>query len=301
MFGRSSANSRDNDQSPLFYIRGYPVYSVYLIMGVMIISMLVTTLAIAVGSGAVSVLAFHPQAVLQLGAIWQPFTYVFVNPPSFGFALAMFLLFMLGRDLEQFLGRARFLWLYGHAILVPPLVQLLWGPNGSLLSGCAVPNVAVFTAFSYIYPGVHLFFSLSARLLFFIYAVLQTLIYLAGNAWGEMFGFLAVIGTTWVFVETVRGRLDLAERIRAVLNPRFVKRAFAKKPQFRVVPRDEADDLRQATTERHRDARGAAAPEAKSRASTADIDRLLDKINKSGIGSLTPEERERLQKASEEL
>jgi hypothetical protein len=62
------------------------------------------------------------------------------------------------------------------------------------------------------------------------------------------------------------------------------KRVFARKPKFRVLPSPQAAMKSSAVEE-----------------TSSDVDALLDKIAKSGIASLTPKERARLEKASETL
>jgi membrane associated rhomboid family serine protease len=302
--------SEDEEYSPLFYLGGRPIYAAYLLIGVFTASMVTAAVLMAAKAGGfLEGLIFLTPQVLA-GQVWRFVTYVLVNPPSWDFAAAMLMLFLFGRDLEKYLGRRAFLLLYGHAILVSPLVQTLFaGVQPSLLAGCLAPNVCVFAAFAFIYPTVGLFFGLAARVLLWIYVSIQSLIYLSYGLWGNMFGFLAVIGTTYLFVQTWQGKIEWNRTLARFFSLKWLTGAFQGKPRIRVVAGGGARAKAVGTsagkvpdlTVVPRSGSETAGSRAAAKSETAEIDRLLDKINRSGIQSLTAEERLRLQKASEDL
>ena len=88
----------------------------------------------------------------------------FVNRPDI-FTLIQLVLFF-GRDVEKFIGRKAFAWLYGVLVLaVPVLLSLLYflGIDGGSYSGSDAVHFAIFLAFAMIYPGAEIFFSIQAR------------------------------------------------------------------------------------------------------------------------------------------
>src|SRR5436189_186111 len=56
------------------------------------------------------------------GAVWQPFTYIFVNAPSFFTVLGLWCFYSWAMESERYLGRVRFLKLFALLLLVGPVV-----------------------------------------------------------------------------------------------------------------------------------------------------------------------------------
>jgi hypothetical protein len=105
---------------------------------------------------------------------------------------------------------------------------------------------------------------------------------LSGRDWTGLITLWATTGFAFSFVRWKQGRLTL---------PEF--KLFEKKPKLRVLP-----DLPPKVEPKR--AEPARAP-ALSKDATSEVDALLDKIAQSGIGSLTAQERARLESARAEL
>lgn len=265
----------DDDRQPLTYFRGFPIHAATLLIIVHVATMIATTLLVATGArGLIQSLAFSSEAVFQHFAVWQYFSYAFVNFPSVWFAIEIVMLFQFGREVERFIGRRAFLLMYLLLLAVTPLVLSVVGlvqPTTAMGSGGL--HFAVFIAFATVYPAAAIFFNIQAKWIALILLAINSLQALGTNDWTGLLTLWASAGFAWAFIRHEQGHFALPDL-------RFWKR----KARFRVV--------------RSEPARGVA---ARADEAPSDMDTLLDKIAKSGVASLTAKERARLEAAREEL
>lgn len=268
--------SPDEDHQPLTYFRGYPINAATLLVIVHVATMIGTTLLKATGAGALlTALNFSSEAVIGHFAIWQYFTYAFVNQPSVWFAIEMVMLFQFGREVEQFIGRRAFLLMYLLLLVVTPLVLSVVGFfQATEIFGSGGLHFAVFIAFATLYPGAAIFFNIQAKWIAIILLGIYSLQYLGANRFPSLLALWASAGLAWAFIRHERGHFSLP-----------TLRLWKKKPRFRVVRSEPARELRSGGES----------------ATTSDMDTLLDKIAKSGMASLTAKERTQLEAAREEL
>jgi membrane associated rhomboid family serine protease len=265
------------EHQPVVYLRGYALYAAHMIVLVYVVSMLVTTLLQFGTVGQVlNWLIFTSDHVLR-GQVWRILTYGFVNPPSLGFVIDMFMIVWFGRELEKFFGRRTFLHLYAGLYLITPLLFTLIGLTRPMAYSGATGAFALFVAFATLYPNVPLIFNILAKWAAVILVGIFTLMALAGHDWVGLVSLWATVGFAFAFVRYHQGHFTL---------PRF--RWPARKPKLRVLP-----DLPANKAEPRR--------VSPSSASMAEVDALLDKIAKSGISSLTGPERAKLDAARENL
>lgn len=264
------------DHQPVTWFRGYPIYSVYLIVIGFVVSMVATTFLIRFnGQTLLDWLTFTSEEVYR-GQIWRIFTYGLVNPPSRQFVVHMFVIGWCGRDLERFFGRRKFFTLYGCLYLLTPLFFTLIGKWWTLPLAGETGALALFVAFATVYPGVAVYFGILAKWLAVVLVGIFTLIYIAYHEDAALISLLATTAFAYVFVRYERGHFSL---------PRF--NFFRRKPKLRVLP-----DLAPSRSPRL---------SAEKEPAMAEVDTLLDKIARSGIGSLTAKERARLDAAGAEL
>jgi membrane associated rhomboid family serine protease len=272
----------DDDHQPLTWVQGRPLYAAHVIVAALVATMLVTTVLLALGARApLAALAFDSVAVFG-GQVWRVLSYGLVNIPSIGFALEMVLLAKFGREVEHSLGRRSFLRLYAYLYFIPPLVLTLvgvWQPQS--LSGQS-GAFAIFVAFATLYPGAALLFNLLAGWVAFILVALFSLIALAGRDWPGLVALWSTTGFAYAYVRHAQGHFNLP-------SPRL--------PALRRAPAPTPADPREA--------RPASASRPRPAPSPSDdmpeVDALLDKINRSGLASLTPQERARLSAAQARL
>ena len=298
MNGGFTFNHRE-DHGPWFLVWGHPVYAPGVLVGAAIASMLATTLALAFNQAWTGALQFSSEAILSRGEVWRVASYALWNPPSIWFALELLMLWWFGRELEGYFGRRAFLKLYLGTLLVPPLTAILFAPLMHTQWIGLPSSFSVFVAYATMSPTVSLLFGVSAKWTALIFLGIQTLSHAAAHDWAHMSISLASAGFAFSFVRHEQGIWELPKiRVPRRQPPLRVleKVAHAEKPLAASHPSPPpAQPLQSAkSSSRGKEAR-------LDSPAMAAIDPLLEKIGRSGLASLTPEERDRLQQAREAL
>jgi hypothetical protein len=122
------------------------------------------------------------------------------------------------------------------------------------------------------------FFTLLAKWAAIVLVGIFTLIWISARNWTELILLWTTCGYAHAFVRYQQGHFSL---------PKI--RLWRRKPKLRVLPDLPSKKI------------PAAAKPANPPGNMAEIDALLDKIAQSGIGSLTPKERAKLDAAREGL
>jgi hypothetical protein len=228
-------------------------------------------------------LGFSSEQVLA-GQVWRIASYGLFNPPSLFFAVDMLMLWWFGGELERTFGRRIYGWLYAGIYLLPPLVLLGLGLFRPTVAVGQPGALALFIAFATHFPGAPVFFTLLAKWAALILVGIYSLIHLAGRDWDGLVFLWTTCGYAHLFVRHQQGVLPLPSLP-----------SFKRKPKLRVLP-----DL-PAKKNAPAPATAPAAAAASDDSPMAEIDALLDKIAKSGIGSLSAREREKLEAARADL
>jgi len=272
-----------DDYQPVAWVGRYPVHVATLLVAVHSLIMVITCFLMALGATAfLNLLVFDSAQVLGMGRIWQMVTYAFVHAPYSGsallwFAVEMYMLFVFGREVERFIGRNAFVILYALLLCAPTVfltVGGIWTRLG--LAGSGALHFGIFIAFVTIYPSVEMFLRIQAKWVALVFAAIWTLGDLAGRDWSSIIVLWVSIATGFLFIR-LRGigpALMWWDNLKSTLRP---------KPKFHVVPKPSA--RRVIEPENVHDS----------------IDPVLDKISKSGIGSLTASERRVLDRARARL
>ena len=276
MFGVTTSD----DYRPVAWMGRYPVDVTTMLVGLHVAVAILTAILVAFGAGSVlAYLQFDSAQVLFGGQVWRLCTYAFVHPPSglLWFAVEMYMLFVFGREVERFIGQRAYIVLYLVLLIAPATILTIWGLwQRSALAGSPALHFGIFVAFATIYPRVELFLRIMAKWIALILAGIYTFQLLAYHAWTDLAVVWTSIGAAFLFIE-MRGA-----------GPELVwwnnvKARFGPKPKLHVVQKSasrravEPDDL------------------------YASIDPILDKISKSGIGSLTANERRLLNRERDRL
>lgn len=266
----------NDDQQPLMWLRGYAVYAAHFVVLVFVVSMLATTIAMAVGLGGMLSWATFQSSEVIKGQVWRILTYGLVNPPSLNFAIDMAMIVWFGRELEKFFGRKIFISLYVGLYLLTPLLFTVLGLRWSMTLAGETGAFALFVAFATLYPDAMMMFNILAKWAAVVLVSIFSLIYLANRSWIELISLWTTTAYAYGFVRFQQGRFTL---------PSF--RFNQRKPKLRVLPDLRADETISINL-------------AKDDTMT-EMDALLDKIARSGMSSLTAKERAKLAKAREEL
>ncbi|MEY2483642.1 MAG: hypothetical protein QOK24_2170 [Verrucomicrobiota bacterium] len=208
---------------------------------------------------------------------WQFITAAFLHDGPWHLLGNMFLLYLLGRDVESIVGQRHFLFLYLTGTAAGELGHLFLMPATSVLLGASGGVAAVLVAYAAILPELELtsmmFFLLPIRLKAkhlaygaFVIAVLGIVFdrtgavahsaYLGGCLGGWLYAHLLGFGRPSILQRALRQRRSDAERHRMMSAEQFI---------------------------------------------AEEVDPLLDKISREGIDSLTRSERRLLAKAREKI
>lgn len=231
------------------------------------------------------------------GKVWTLLTYSFLHSPSnLLHVIANLLgLYFLGRELLPVMGSKRFLWFYGAAAASGGLLWLAanW-TTGGVVWGASAAVYGLLTIFACFYPNRQVTF-----LLFFVVPVTVKPKYVAYVLLGlDLCGFLfyEIMGAAspfgfahsahlggmlagWVYYRYIHEGKWSFGRAASFEMPKWARKretASASAPKYKVNLTDRSD-LR------------------------AEVDRILDKINSQGFGSLTDEEKRALDSAKDLL
>src|SRR6266581_3358771 len=276
MFGVTTSD----DYRPVAWMGRYPLDVTTILVGLHVTIAVITCVLVAVGAGFVlEYLQFDSARVVSLGQVWRIATYAFVHTPSalLWFAVEMYMLFVFGREVERFIGQRAYIALYIILLIAPAAVLTVWGVwQPSALAGSPALHFGIFVAFATFYPRVELLLRIMAKWFALILAGIYTLQLIAYHAWTDLAVVWTSIAAAFLFVE-LRGagpELIWWNKFKARISPKPKLHVVQKSVSYRAV---EPDDL------------------------YASIDPILDKISKSGIGSLTANERRLLNRERDRL
>jgi membrane associated rhomboid family serine protease len=232
---------------------------------------------------------------LQNWHLWTLFTHSFLHSPGnpFHIIFSILLLIFIGRELEPLLGGRRLLAVYAGAILLGALgwTAVHWTHGGAHIgAGAGIIGLLVVLAGLlpelelglFMLPGSfrpkHLIYTLLALDAFglFFYEILGASAPLGLTPSAHLGGMLA----GWIYLRFVHARQG-QDRAAQLTLPGWLRtrpklpatgQAATTPPPGRTAPR-----------------------------LSAEVDRILDKINSQGFGSLTGEERRRLDEAKDQL
>ncbi len=259
---------QSEEHRPLFWFNGKPLYATHVIVIVYVVSMIATVIVRETpASPWLNALVFSSDRVLA-GEVWRLLTFGLVNLPSLGFALDMLMLFWFGREVERYFGRRIFFALFATLYLLPVLFLTLVGLRWPTLFAGETGSFALFIAFATLYPDTLLLFNVPAKWAAIILVGLSALIDVSNHDFVGLTSLLLTSAVAYGFVRFQRGQWQLP----ALSRPRPRERA----PRPRESRPPVADSM-------------------------AEVDALLDKIAQSGIHSLTPVERAKLDAARDDL
>lgn len=269
------ANRNFEHCEPLTWVGRVPVYLATAIAAAHGVTMVLSALAMAAGAQwFFDVFVFSTTDALRGLKLWQFVTYAFVSvdPRQFLWtAIQLFLLAIFGRDVEQYVGRRSFFWMYVTLLLAAPVYYCLLSLTGRsfVYSGSDALHFAIFVAFAALYPRAEIFFGLQARWLAAILLGVNSLQLIAIQQPARLGALLleCAVAVAWMVKEGVGGF--------SLPSPAgFLQKRHSAR-RLKVVPKvsDEEPEVHES------------------------IDPILEKIARQGIGSLTRGEREKLEKA----
>jgi membrane associated rhomboid family serine protease len=227
-----------------------------------------------IGPRVTGLFGLAPERVLQDLWLWQLASYMFLHGGFFHLLLNMYVLWTFGREIENQWGTGPFLWYYLLCGLGAGVFNVLMSPGASAPSiGASGAIYGVLAAFAVLFPHtvVYLYFliPLRARQLVILFAAIEFMAGFSGAASGvanlsHLGGMLT--GFLYLKSDSLRFRLGgVRQKMRKWLRP-APRRSSSAAPRFH-----DAD---------------------------AEVDRILDKILKEGVASLTSDEQEFMRRYS---
>ena len=138
-----------NEDRPVSYFRGYPIYYATLLTVAYAVGVVLTAICQAAGI-SLEPFIFAPHRSIFGGQLWQLVTCTFVNEPGFFSIFGLLFLYVSAVEVEKYLGMRRFLTLYGLLLATPLAVLTVWmaifGPSYSYLGNTEVA-IGFFLAF----------------------------------------------------------------------------------------------------------------------------------------------------------
>lgn len=213
-------------------------------------------------------LAFIPQLVLYMP--WTPITYMFVHAGLAHIFFNMLALFFFGPPVEHRLGARRFLWLYFLSGLGGAALSFVFSPATPIV-GASAAVMGVMFAFARYWPR--------EKILLWIIPVeawLAVVIMSAIAMFGATSGFepgiahfahLGGIAGGWVYL-AVSDRLSPARKFKQMATPARTRATPQDAQRWATIPRDGLHPVNR-----------------------EELDRILDKISRSGLASLTVDEK----------
>ena len=279
---------RTGEEEPLFHLGDFPVRLITLLVGLHSFMMVAVSMLLATGHASFIDLLTYSSVAVGHGQVWRVVTYAFVAAPSVWFLLELLMLWYFGKEVENGLGWKRFAILYAGLILIGPTLLQAYGYAGrpQTYAGAQEINFAVFAAFTAMHPGARFFFGVAARWVFLGLIAISVLQLLADQQLSKIVVLLATStlaitllrksGFTEPLFENFTWRLPWRKSTPSGNSPQRVGlSAVSRGSKAASSSQDTQDSFN---------------PEQQ-------LDILLEKIARKGIGSLDASERDALEKA----
>jgi membrane associated rhomboid family serine protease len=208
---------------------------------------------------------------------WQFFSALFLHSGVLSFAGSMIVLYFIGRDVEAILGRKHFLYLYLCGAIGGELGHLFLMPTTTVLLAASGGVAAVVMAFATILPdlelteSLHVILPVKLKAKYFAYtlfAVGAVLVVFDRRGVVSHSAYLGGCAAGWLYAHLL-----------GFGGPSFVQRALRRR-------RVEGERRRRMSLDQF---------------ITEEVDPLLEKIGRSGLGSLTRSERRTLAQVREKM
>lgn len=272
-----------SDRQPLIWWKGYPLYLSAILGLFVLVSMVGTSVIMAMDQGEGSLLhklKFTYSNLWESGYIWTLFTYLGLNTPSISTLFSAFILWRLGTELETYLGRSVFVRFLVFLAIISPLTLSVIGlltPTGKELSSLYLVSWGVLAGFATLHPNARFSILIATvpawglAAFFFVFNLLRLL---PQRDWAEILLFITSTLAALAFISFQQGRWTF---------------------QLPKAP------LPTAPTPRRSQMSGKGVPAPKNQSFQGTVDDLLDKISQKGMHSLSKEERDFLHRESKKL
>jgi hypothetical protein len=269
------------NHQPLTIWNRFPIYLTTIITGAFILGFVMNAMFDSSRNPLFAWLVFT-MPMSPAWSLWRLVSYLFVNQVNFFTPFAILCFYWWAVGIETHLGRVALTRLLLLLALVVPALSGLWWMFR--VPSMAIGNYAftggLLVAFATLYPNTEVWGWIPLKWFAFACIACGSLTLFPDRDWVGLSHLWGSCAVGFAFIRHARG-VDYDDYESPFA--RF-KKLFRRQPKFRVVPKPPV--------------RSSEIPEDET---MSDIDALLDKIARSGIASLTPKERARLEKAREAL
>ncbi len=271
---------------PLTQWNNLPIYLTTILTGVFVVGLFLSAVLMSLRSPLLGLLIFE-MPLRPEWSLWRLFTYVFIGRVSFFTPFSILFFYWLSMGLETHLGRVVLTRLLVIITLVTPAMAALWWWSfGVPFNSYAIDNYMLMSGllvtFATLYPNTEAWGWIPFKWVAFACIVCGSLMLLASRDWLGISQLWASCAAAFAYTRYAQ-ELDYDD----YESPFSRLQTWFRRRKFRVV--------------RPAGAPAARRGEAVESGPAEEMDRLLDKIAKSGISSLTSAERSRLEKARQAL
>jgi membrane associated rhomboid family serine protease len=267
-------DTENDDYAPLGHIGAWPVHVttllvlacvVFVVTGVLMQAFLSTNLV-------VTSLGFTLRQAAWEGQVWRVLTHPLAGALNFGFVFNMLVLFVAGRETERFLGRRVFTRLALLLVLAAPVAASLvaLAVPETPLAGSGPLVLGICVAFTTLYPNTGVVFGIANKWVIGVLIAVYALMALAAHDFTGLAVLVVCTMLAHLFIRHARGEF---EREAPPVPPRPARRPRVKTSASPQAPPDDVEA----------------------------VDRVLEKISRDGMASLSAEERDVLERASRKL
>ena len=224
------------------------------------------------------------------GQVWRLVTWPIANEPSIFVALSIAIFWYLGSRIESQLGRIRYLWLVGLAVVLPGLIAVALDVP---VFGIRTLEIAIFVVFVMENPKMPFFFGLPAWILAVVIVGIDILQLLGDRQSEVLVVYLACIITAVLTARSFGMLTDYP------WMPQLKRRGRGGPKKRR--PARSTSGASSGAREVVAQGPWPTAPIYKPMQDQAEVDSILDKIALVGMDGLTADEKKRLNDASKRL
>lgn len=275
------ARYASGQNQPITHWNNLPVYLTTILTAVFVVVIILLAVASAAGIPLAAWLMF-PMPLLPAWSVWRAITYVTVQPINFFTPFSLLCFYWWGVGIESHMGRSVLSKLLLLLALSGAAVGALfwWGFGASTLTvGNYAFTAGLMIAFATLYPNAEAWGWIPFKWLAFACLVCGSLMLLASRSWTELWQLWVASGVAFAYVRHAK-ELEFDDYESPLSRIKF----WFQSRKFKVVRPSESGNFR---TESSND--------------STEMDRLLDKIAKSGMASLTASERHQLEKEREAI
>jgi len=269
------------DTQPFAYIGRLPVY-VTTVVVLLTAVMSVVVFLMQSSWASPELLFFNPVSFWKEGKVWQLLTHAFIGQLNFFFLFGLFFIWSMGNGIETHLGRRAMIRLILLLCIFPALVSsMLWLVTGYSLQvgGVITLSMGLIIAFATLYPNVEWWNVIPMKWIAGLSIAFGAIQFFPFRDWLGLSAFLSLCVASHIYTRYEMGHWSLP-------SFSFLKASLKRRPKISVVPKAEMGDSYDPPV----------APELDD-----EVNRILDKIAKTGLSSLDSKEREVLQRARETL